>query len=509
MRYLVDPSVRRTAEGRVLIGGSPLRLFRLTAAGRAVVEEAVTGGDVAPSPARIRMLGRLVEAGVLHPRPEVGPFAGTDVTVVVPVRDRADGLDRLLRSVAEAGARDPADLPAAVVVVDDASSDAAAHARVAAAHGAELVRRERSGGPGVARADGIARVRTPLVAVLDSDCVVTPGWLGPLLGHFVDDRVGAVAAHVRARNPFTGRSPGALARYDAVRSPLDLGPVPGRVAPRTRIAYVPAAGVVLRREAHDQVGGFDPGLRMGEDVDLAWRLVGSGWRVRYEPSAEVHHEVRPGLGSWLRQRFDYGTSAAALDARHPGLVAPVSCSPWSAGSWAAVAAGHPVLGATVAAGSVAALPRRLPDVPMGESVRLAALGHLGAGRLLARAVVRVWWPVAVGAGLVSRRARRVLVASAAVVVADAWVSGGRGAGLDPARFAALALADDAAYGAGVWWGCLRDRSFRALLPSLTGWPARADQPMKDAASARVQGAWAVTAPAQRVLAALSGCRPDR
>ena len=114
----------------------------------------------------------------------MGPFAGTDVTVVVPVRDRADGLDRLLRSVAEAGARDPADLPAAVVVVDDASSDAAAHARVAAAHGAELVRRERSGGPGVARADGIARVRTPLVAVLDSDCVVTPGWLGPLLGHF-------------------------------------------------------------------------------------------------------------------------------------------------------------------------------------------------------------------------------------------------------------------------------------------------------------------------------------
>jgi hypothetical protein len=140
-----------------------------------------------------------------------------------------------------------------------------------------------------------------------------------------------------------------------------------------------------------------------------------------------------------------------------------------------VAAGHPVLGATVAAGSVAALPRRLPDVPTGESLRLAALGHLGAGRLLARAVVRVWWPVAVGAGLVSRRARRVLVASAAVVVADAWVSGGRGAGLDPARFAALALADDAAYGTGVWLGCLRARSFHALLPSLTGWPARSDQ----------------------------------
>jgi mycofactocin glycosyltransferase len=38
--------------------------------------------------------------------------------------------------------------------------------------------------------------------------------------------------------------------------------------------------------------------------------------------------------------------------------------------------------------------------------------------------------------------------------------------LGPARFVALRLADDLAYAAGVWAGCARERSARALLPDL-------------------------------------------
>ncbi|HEY9557036.1 MAG TPA: hypothetical protein VIR58_09890, partial [Acidimicrobiales bacterium] len=41
-------------------------------------------------------------------------------------------------------------------------------------------------------------------------------------------------------------------------------------------------------------------------------------------------------------------------------------------------------------------------------------------------------------------------------------------GLDPLRYGLLRALDDAAYGAGVWAGCLRERSVRALLPRLSG-----------------------------------------
>ena len=53
----------------------------------------------------------------------------------------------------------------------------------------------------------------------------------------------------------------------------------------TRVAYVPTAALLVRRAALGD--GFDESLRNGEDVDLVWRLIEAGWRVRYEPAVQV------------------------------------------------------------------------------------------------------------------------------------------------------------------------------------------------------------------------------
>jgi hypothetical protein len=108
-------------------------------------------------------------------------------------------------------------------------------------------------------------------------------------------------------------------------------------------------------------------------------------------------------------------------------------------------------------------------------VRLAGLGHLYAGRLLAGTLTRAWWPLAVVAALCSRRARRTLLVAAAITVATSWRDDRRDgvpAPLDPVRYTALRLADDAAYGAGVWAGSLAARRLDALLPSFEAWPPR-------------------------------------
>jgi cellulose synthase/poly-beta-1,6-N-acetylglucosamine synthase-like glycosyltransferase len=170
-------------------------------------------------------------------------------------------------------------------------------------------------------------VTTPLLAFVDADCVPTAGWLDPLLAHFDDERVAFAAPRVVSRAADPATASGAIARYEASRSPLDLGPVEGRIAPATRIAYAPAAAVLVRRQALVEFGGFDPSLRVGEDVDLVLRLVDAGWRARYEPQSVVGHRPRATLAALLRQRFGYGRSAGALDRRHPGAVAPVVTGP--------------------------------------------------------------------------------------------------------------------------------------------------------------------------------------
>jgi mycofactocin glycosyltransferase len=457
-RVAADPATRRLDEGTSLMGGSPLRLIRLSARGRDALDRLLGGATVGEAGPGAGLLARhLVEAGMLQPRPPASSVGPDDVAVVIPVRDRAAALARAVDAVRPAGK---------VIVVDDGSCDASG--QVAAEAGAEVVRRDVPGGPAAARNAGLAAAAAPIVAFVDSDCEPQPGWLDRVLPHFADPAVGAVAPRI------TGppRPRGAVARYEHVRSPLDLGAGEGPVRPRSRVAYLPAAALVVRRDAVTALGGFDEALHYGEDVDLVWRLVAAGWSVRFEPAATVQHQHRTRLRYFAARRAAYGSSAAALARRHPDALTPLQVSAWSAAAWALTAGGKPVVGVGVTAVSTALLPLKLGDLhhPWRESLRIAGRGHLGAGRLIADAIMRTWLPLAVVAAMVSRRGRRVLAAAALVPAASEWRA--RRPGLDPIRYVALRALDDAAYCAGVWTGCLREHTIRPLLPDLANWPGR-------------------------------------
>ena len=453
-----------------------------------MVDALVRGDPLGTSTAARHLARRLLDGGLAHPRWSTSPFTAGDVTVVIPAFGRPEALRTTLEALAQDRARHrghgrAAPAVAEVVVVDDGSPDPEASARAATAAGATLVRRAANGGPGAARDTGLAQVTTPLVAFLDVDVVPDPGWLEPLLAHFNDPMVAAVAPRVAARAAATGGAHGVgrsgrfettdgLTLFEQDRSPLDLGPAEARVSPRTRVAYVPTTALVARREAIETVGGFDESFRFGEDVDLVWRLVEAGHVVRYEPSVVVTHPTRPGAAAWLRQRFDYGRSAAPLSQRHPDALAPVSVSAWSAAAWGLAAVGHPGAGMAVAGAAIVQLPRRLGGLarPWAEGLRLAGGGTWAAWRPLSAATTRVWWPVAVAAALTSRRARRAVVAAAVIPPLVDWWQGERS--VDPVRYLALRLADDVAYGAGVWTGCLQQRTTQPLRPDLRSWPGR-------------------------------------
>jgi mycofactocin glycosyltransferase len=337
------------------------------------------------------------------------------------------------------------------------------------------VRRPVNGGPAAARNTGLATAQTPLVAFLDSDCVPGAGpanWLDALLPHFADPAVGAVAPRIVPHE--AGRT--WLARYEGASSTLDMGRRPSIVRPGSRVPYVPGAALVVRREAAGT--GFAEDMQVGEDVDFVWRLAASGWRVRYEPAATMGHQHRVRLREWLSRRKDYGTSAAALEQRHPGAVRPLYASAWTAAAWLAAAFGHPEAGAVVTGTGIALLARRLARVtgeawplPAGSAAwRLAVVqaggGTLAAARPLGSAVSRTWWPLALPAAIAVRRLRLPLAALVRAPPLLDWLD--RRPPLDPARYVAARLLDDAGYSVGVWQGCAERRTVRPLLPVLRG-----------------------------------------
>jgi mycofactocin system glycosyltransferase len=462
------------AAGRRLLGGSPTRLLRLGPRAGATTQRWLGGEPVSADPAERRLARRLVSAGLLHPTADRAARAETPgVTVVVPVCDRPASLARLLDALAGVGC----------VVVDDGSRDAAATERAARAGGARYLALEDNVGPAAARNAGLAVVDTPYVAFVDSDCVPGPGWLGPLLAHFDDPLVGAAAPRVMAAD-----GPGWLARYEAARSPLDMGSRPALVRPRTRVAYVPTAALVVRRAL---VSGacFDESLRGGEDVDFVWRTVASGWDVRYEPASTVAHHAERGAREWAVRRAFYGATAGPLSLRHPDDIAAVSLPGWMALAGGLLLARRPVPAAGVVLGAGGLLARRLRgvlDEPGTTAARLMARALTQGATPVVTSAVRAWSP-ALAAALWSRRLRRAALGAFGVAALADWLTDRPR--LDPARYAVAHAADDLAYGLGLWRGCWRARTVRPLLARVTGgWqqPAGAGRQDDDAGNGAAQ-----------------------
>jgi mycofactocin system glycosyltransferase len=464
---VVDPDTRRLDDA-TLFGGSPARVLKLTTAGRRAYATLETGTVSTPAAAS---LGRkLTDAGLVHPRPPE-PAQPLDATVIIPVKDRSVLLDRCLAALGRAHP---------VIVVDDGSRDPQATAEVAGRHGAKVILRDVNGGPGAARNTALAEVRSEFVVMVDSDCVPTPGWIEELAPQFADPLVGVAAPRIM---PWSTRDTG-VDRYTRVSGSLDLGDREARVAPLTRVSYVPTAALVARRAALLAVARgddvFDPAMSSGEDVDLIWRLDRAGWRIRYVPTVQVRHDEPATWTALLSRRFQYGTSAPQLAARHPRAIPPLIVHPLSALTVGALLARRPAVAAVTFAASVETLNRTLRRAKVPEEGVVPAMltavhqTWLGIGRyglqfaapLLVAAVVA---PALPG----ERRPWSRRLAAASLILGpgiSAWRA--RRPDLGPVRFTAASIADDVSYGAGVWSACLRARDFAAMRPVVARRPVQ-------------------------------------
>lgn len=444
----------RADGGRVLVGGSPVRAVRLgdrarqlLAEGRLTVVDQATG----------RLARRLLEGNLADPDLDGIRIAAADLTVVVPVRDRTEQLDRCLAALA----------PLDVIVVDDASKNPGRVAQVVRRHGARVLPLSTNLGPAGARNAGLGQVATPLVAFVDSDVTITADALLDLARHCIDPRLALVGPRVVGAAPRLRKARRLrwFERYDVAYSSLDLGRVSGTVRPGAAIGWLPSACLVGRRELlGGDIDGFENGWRVAEDVDLVWRLTDAGLVVRYEPGVEALHEIRPDVGSWLGRKVVYGTGGADLAARHGDKTATAVLSPTMAVAAAALLQRRwwsvPI--AVVALALTArSLRSHLPAGPDAARLarRLAVRGLGWAVRQESGLLLRHWWPLAALAAPFSRGVRRALLTA---ILVDLVVCLRERPGIGPLTALLARRLDDLAYGSGLWWGAIRRGDARCL-----------------------------------------------
>ena len=216
---------------------------------------------------------------------------------------------------------------ATVHVVDNASGDGSAEMVRERFDWAELIACEENLGFGRAVNLAAERSESAWIAPANADVALTPGALDRLLAA-ADPSTAALAPRLVLPSGETQHSVYAfpslgflfLFNFAAYRIVPGLGDRlclegywdPAR--PRT-VDWAIGAFLLVRRDAWERVGGFDPEQWMyAEDLDLGWRLARAGYRTRYVPEAVVEHEsaaaTRQAWGAdaaprWLESTYEW------------------------------------------------------------------------------------------------------------------------------------------------------------------------------------------------------------
>ena len=448
-------------QGLFLVREVPLSVLRVNTALASLITRLRDNPGAPCSPGDQRAMESLAARGFAQqlPSPAADDLHLPFVSIVIPVKDRADELTRCLESLERLDY--PRELREIIVVDDGSSDDSPA---VAVRFGCQVIGTDKpASGPAAARNRGVSIARGEILAFIDSDCTASTGWLRELLGGFSDPKLAAVGGLVDGM-----REAGALDRYEAVMSSLTLGTRAMTGSSGDDTFYLPSCNLLVRAQAFRSLNGFTPDMHVGEDVDLTWRLRDAGWRISYLPTGKIWHEHRSRFISFLRRRFDYGTSEGTLNLLHPARRKRMIIPPAPAASLLLVIAALLGGGVWCLAG---ALFLTLGDALIQHN-RLARRG-LRIGRVaVLRARFRgtgslayylgyhllryyAWIFICLAPFLPQAGFLIIFIAFLAGSV-DYWV---KRPGMNFAYFLAFYLPEQLAYGAGVFTGCLNRKHF--------------------------------------------------
>jgi len=217
----------------------------------------------------------------------------TPLSIVIVAYQSGDFLRQCLGAVSDRSGE--------LVVVDNGSPEGETEALCAAFANVRLIRRERNDGFGSAANAGVAATSGQWILLLNPDAWPIDDAAERLV-QFAEEEPHLAAAgpllfdesgqpqRSTIRPPLSAASlalwaafPRGISRaYDVVRGSARHAPRGGE--------FLQAAALLLRREAFEQVGGFDESFFMyGEDADLCARLRDAGWRVAVCPEARFVH----------------------------------------------------------------------------------------------------------------------------------------------------------------------------------------------------------------------------
>ena len=200
-------------------------------------------------------------------------------------------------------------LQSEVLVLDNASGDGSAAAARRHPATTELIGLERRRGKGENDSALLQRARGRYCLLLNEDSELQPGATGALHAALeADPRAAAAGARLLR--------PDGTAQPSAWRFPTPLTAIVGALFLHRRytvqsrgeetrtVDWAQSAALLLRREAAEQIGWFDPAFFVySDEVDFCKRLRDGGWRTLFVPGAVAFHHEQLSTGRVPERRI--------------------------------------------------------------------------------------------------------------------------------------------------------------------------------------------------------------
>jgi len=230
-------------------------------------------------------------------------------SLIIPVFNRPNEIDELLMSLTKQTYQNDFE----VIVIEDGSTDTAAN--IIEKYSDSLSIKyffKANSGAGQSRNFGMQKAKGNYFVIFDSDCIIPPNYLieveKALEKNYSDAYGGADMAH----DSFTIFQ---KAINYSMTSFLTTGGIRGNKNSVDK--FQPRSfNMGISKKAFEVTKGFSS-MKIGEDIDLTYRLWKNHFQTQFIVGANIYHKRRSTIQQFFKQTFAFGKTRPLLSSKYP------------------------------------------------------------------------------------------------------------------------------------------------------------------------------------------------
>jgi glycosyltransferase involved in cell wall biosynthesis len=230
-------------------------------------------------------------------------------SIIVPVYNRPKEIDELLFSLTNQNFEDAYE----IIIVEDGSDNSSEDIveKYSSSLNIKYYYKDNSGA-GMSRNYGMSRATGNYFIILDSDVILPNTYLSSVKNALLNNFTDAFGGPDKAHESFT---PLQKAINYSMTSVFTTGGIRGKK--KSVGKFQPRSfNMGISKEAFEKTKGFNH-YKVGEDIDLSFRLWGEGYETQLISDAYVYHKRRTTIKQFFKQTFSFGTARPELNRRFP------------------------------------------------------------------------------------------------------------------------------------------------------------------------------------------------